>query len=235
LHRVRTATCIMACFNAIVPYLCPGLPQTQKEALHLSVRKPLVSATVAITNWRAFAKLKVRVITSPGSFYYLSFLDLGMNVGSYKAAVSPDDPATILMGHAPSFPGMPARDQYRLGRANLLRYTLDDYKHKIYEQLGRSLGPGGFDPARDISGITINRWAHGYACGGNDLYDPEWSHAESPWVKGRQRFGRIAIANSDAAGVSLTQAAFDQANRAVKELLNDVVDPTFYFSNPARG
>jgi spermidine dehydrogenase len=234
-HRVRAATCIMACFNAIVPYLCPELPQTQKTALHLSVRKPLVAATVAITNWRAFAKLKARLIMSPGSFYYMSILDLGMNLGDYRGAASPDEPATILMAHAPSFPGMPARDQYRTGRAKLLQYTLDDYKQKIIEQLGRTLGPGGFHVGRDISGITINRWAHAYACGGNDLYDPEWSHAESPWVKGRQRFGRIAIANSDAAGVSMTQAAFDQANRAVKELLYDVVEPTFYFSNPARG
>jgi hypothetical protein len=63
----------------------------------------------------------------------------------------------------------------------------------------------------------------------------EWSQSESPWVKGRQRFGRIAIANSDAAGVSLTQAAIDQANCAIKELLYEVVQPTFYFGNPARG
>ena len=25
------------------------------------------------------------------------------------------------------------------------------------------LGGTGFDPARDIEGITVNRWAHGYA------------------------------------------------------------------------
>jgi spermidine dehydrogenase len=234
-HRVRGETCIMACFNAIVPYLCPELPATQKEALRMSVRKPLVLATVALANWRAFAKLNIQTITSPGSFYYISMLELGMNLGGYRGAVSPDDPAALIMVHAPNFPGMPARDQYRSGRATLLQYTLEDYKRQIYEQLRRTLGPAGFNPDRDIAGVTINRWAHGYACGGNDLYDPEWSHSESPWVKGRQRFGRIAIANSDAAGVSLTQAAFDQANRAVKELLYDVIEPTFYFSNPARG
>jgi spermidine dehydrogenase len=234
-HRVRAATAIMACFNAIVPYLCPELPEPQKAALHLAVRKPLVAATVALTNWRAFAKLKVRMINSPGCFYYLSLLDLGMNMGDYRGATTPDDPATVILAHAPSYPGMPARDQYRTGRAHLLRYTLDDYQHKVREQLERALGAGGFDAGRDIAGITINRWAHGYACGGNDLYDPECTQAESPWIKGRQRFGRIAIANSDAAAVSMTQAAFDQANRAVKELLYDVVEPTFYFSNPARG
>jgi spermidine dehydrogenase len=233
--RVRSRACVMACFNAIIPYLCPELPETQQQALHLAVRKPLVIATVALTNWRLFARNNIQTITSPNSFYYLSILDLGINLGRYRGAISPDEPTTLMMAHAPNFNGMPARDQYRAGRASLMRYTLEDYEREVYEQLGRALAPSGFDPRRDIAGITINRWAHGYACGGNDLYDPEWSHAESPWVKGRQRFGRIAIANSDAAGVSMTQAAFDQANRAVKELLYDVADPTFYFSNPPRG
>jgi spermidine dehydrogenase len=191
--------------------------------------------TVAITNWRAFAKNHIQLISSPNSFYYIAVLDIGFNLGGYRGSISPDEPATIIMWHAPSFPGMPARDQYRAGRASLMRYTLDDYKRHAYDQLGRALGPSGFDPQRDIAGVTINRWAHGYACGDNDLYDPEWTEAESSWVKGRQRFGRITIANSDAAGVSMTQAAFDQANRAVKELLYNVVEPTFYFSNPSRG
>jgi spermidine dehydrogenase len=234
-QRVRTSTCVMACFNAIIPYLCPELPETQKQALHRLVRKPLVMTTLAITNWRAFAKQSIQMITSPNSFYHLAVLDLGYNLGGYRGSINPDDPAIIMMMHAPSFPGMPARDQYRAGRASLMRYTLDDYKRHAYDQLERALGPSGFDSQRDIAGITVNRWAHAYACGDNDLYDPEGTEAESSWVRGRQRFGRITIANSDAAGVSMTQAAFDQANRAVKELIYNVVEPTFYFSNPPRG
>jgi spermidine dehydrogenase len=140
-----------------------------------------------------------------------------------------------MMIHAPDFPGMPARDQYRAGRAAIMQHTLEDFTHAASDQLARALGPSGFYPKRDIAGITVNLWAHGYACGDNDLYDPAVPLAESSWVKGRRRFGRITIANSDAAGVSLTQAAFDQANRAVKELLYDVIEPTFYFDNPSRG
>jgi spermidine dehydrogenase len=234
-QRVRSASCVMACFNAIVPYICPELPQAQKQALHLMVRKPLVLTTVAVTNWRAFAKSKVQVLAAPNSFYYMSILDLGYNIGDYRASVNPNEPATVMMMHVPSFPGMPARDQYRAGRAAMLGYSLADYENKARDQLKRALGAHGFDPDRDIAGITVNRWAHAYACGTNDLYDPQTTLQESPWVKGRQRFGRITIANSDAAGVSMTQAAFDQANRAVKELMYNVVDPMFYYSNPARG
>jgi spermidine dehydrogenase len=80
------------------------------------------------------------------------------------------------------------------------------------------LGPTGFEPARDIDGITVNRWAHGYAYSGNSLFDPDWAEEEKPWVLGRKRFGRIAIANSDAGASAYTDAAIDQAYRAVSEL-----------------
>lgn len=80
-------------------------------------------------------------------------------------------------------------------------------------------GSEGFDPARDILGITVNRWAHGYAYGYNTLFDPDVPEAERPHVIGRKRFGRIAIANSDAAATAYTDAAIDQGYRAVNELL----------------
>ena len=234
--RVRAKTCVLACFNAIVPYLCPELPDAQKEDLKLAVRKPLVWTTVALRNWKAFERLQVGFIYSPGSFYEISTLDLGVSLGGNKAAQTPNDPAIVYMGIAPNSPGVPARDQYRAGRALLQAIDQETYERNARNQLQRTLAHGGFDAERDIVGVTVNRWAHGYACGGNDLYDPHVSGAEPPsWVRGRRRFGRIAIANSDAAGVSLTQAAFDQANRAVRELISDVVRPQFYLLNPEQG
>jgi spermidine dehydrogenase len=80
------------------------------------------------------------------------------------------------------------------------------------------LSGGGFDPARDIQAITVNRWAHGYAYERNPLFDPAWAEGEQPWVLGRKPFGQIAIANSDAAASAYTDAAIDQAYRAVQEL-----------------
>ena len=114
---------------------------------------------------------------------------------------------------------MTAREMFRQTRQALYETTFEDLERKIRTHLARVLGDGGFDPARDIAGITLNRWGHGYAMGQNLLFDPDWSEDEYPWVVGRKRFGRITIANSDAEGVCLTQAAFDQAHRAVDELM----------------
>ena len=80
------------------------------------------------------------------------------------------------------------------------------------------LAPAGFDPARDIVAITVNRWPHGYAYEYNPLWDPEWAPKDEPCVLARQPFGRITIANSDAAAYAYTDAAIDQAYRAVQEL-----------------
>jgi spermidine dehydrogenase len=115
--------------------------------------------------------------------------------------------------------GLPARDLFRAARGALYQTTFETFERRIREHLSRTLGGGGFDPARDIEAITVNRWPHGFAMGQNLLFDPDWSDDEVPWVVGRKRFGRITIANSDAVGVCLTQAAFDQAHRAVDELL----------------
>ena len=86
------------------------------------------------------------------------------------------------------------------------------------EQLARMLDRTGFDPAQDIQGITVNRWAHGYAYTPNSLFDPDWRQEQKPWVIGRQRFGNIAIANSDAGANAYTNEAIDQAFRAIQDL-----------------
>ena len=84
---------------------------------------------------------------------------------------------------------------------------------------GRALAPGGFDPAKDILAITVNRWAHGYAYEYPRLWERQWAPEEKPNVVSRKPFGRITIANSDAGAHAYTDGAIDQAHRAVQELV----------------
>jgi spermidine dehydrogenase len=126
--------------------------------------------------------------------------------------------------------GLPPREWWKAARAQLQGISFETLERNIRLQLDRVLGPGGFKARRDIAGITVSRWSHGYAGGSNELYDPDWSHrTDAPWVVGRQRFGRIAISNSDAAATSLTNAAFAQSHRAVMEIVNDTVRPVYDF------
>jgi spermidine dehydrogenase len=219
-HLVRAGACVLACYNAIIPRLVPELSARQKEGLLFGVKTPLVYTNVLLTNWRSFVKLGVSHIYSPSAYYALMFLDFPIALGGYRGAQSPDEPILLHHVRVPCRPGLPRREQHRAGRGELLQTTFETFERRTRDQLARMLGGGGFDPATDIAGITVNRWPHGYADFGDPLNDPEWkSDDDKPWVIGRQRFGRIAIANSDAGHEAETQTAIDEAHRAVQELL----------------
>jgi spermidine dehydrogenase len=124
------------------------------------------------------------------------------------------------MMRTPCRPGLPGREQHREGRRELLTMAFEAFERNVREQLTRMLGPAGFDPARDILALTVNRWPHGYAYQYNSLWDPFWiDGGPLPCVEARRPFGRIAIANADAAAYAYTDAAIDQAHRAVGELI----------------
>ena len=224
-ETVRAKGCVLACYNAAIPYMVPEMPTKQKEALSKAVRAVMLSTRVAIQNWKAFEKLGVSNVSSPGTAYP-GFGSVGLftsiSMGDYRAPSNPAEPIVISLGGGVKFqytPGMTAREMFRATRQALYETTFEQLERRTRTHLARVLGDGGFDPARDIAGITFNRWGHGYAMGQNLLFDPDWTEDEYPWVVGRKRFGRITIANSDAEGVCLTQAAFDQAHRAVDELM----------------
>ncbi len=232
-QTVRARGVVMACFNAIVPYLVPDLPESQKAALHEAVRKPLVATNVAIRNWRAFQKLGVSSINCPAMFFSSIGLSVPAAIGGYQNASTPDEPIVVRMSLTARIlekagSGLPPREQWKAARAELQEITFEMFERNIREQLDRVLGPGGFDAQRDVAGIIINRWSHAYAPGSNELYDRDWSHRmDAPWVVGRQQFGRITISNSDAAFVSLTNAAWQQSHRCVNELICNVHRPVF--------
>ncbi len=219
-YRVRSAAVVMACWNMIVPYVVPDLPADQKEALHYGVKVPLVYTKVALRNWRAFHQLGVHSIETPGMYHVSIALDEPVDIGAYRAARLPDEPIVLRLLRTPCRPGLSERDQHRVGRVELLQTPFATFERNIREQLARVLGPGGFDPAHDISAITVNRWPHGYAYEYNPLWDPDafFNGGVTPNQIARRPFGRITIANSDAAAAAYTDKAIDEAYRAVHEL-----------------
>jgi len=220
LEKVRSAHCVLACWNAVIPYICGELPTDQKQALSEAIKVPLLYTNVVVRDWTAWVKLGVSQIYAPGGYHTNVGLDMPVSVGGYTCSHAPEEPIVLHLGKTPCSPGLPAREQHRVGRMALLNTPFEVYEREIRLQLGRMLGPGGFDPARDIAAITVNRWPHGYAYQYNSLWDPFWLEGgEQPCVRARRPFGRVAIANADSDAYSYTDAAIDQAHRAVGELL----------------
>jgi spermidine dehydrogenase len=219
LKTVRAGHCILACWHTMIPYLTDELPAAQQTALRSAEKVPIVYTNVALRNWQSFVKLKAGSTYAPGSFFSNVSLDQRVSIGDYHATTKPDEPIVLTMHHFPGAPGLPARAQHRAGRAMLYGTPFEVFERNIRDQLARSLGSGGFDPATDIAAITVNRWPHGYAYQYNSLWDPFWLNGgPQPCVEARKPYGRIAIANADADAYAYTDCAIDQAYRAVGDL-----------------
>ncbi|SEL60787.1 spermidine dehydrogenase [Pseudoxanthomonas sp. GM95] len=235
LFHVRAKDVVMAGMNNVIPYLCPELPEAQKAALHQAVRAVNQVTNVVLRNWQPFDQLGLRSITTPRAFFGRFALQR-RSLGNFQPVVDPSRPivATFMTGKNSGIcsnetmvetmlgaslpPGMPMDDQFRAVRAGLLATPFETFEREVRRLASGALAGTSFDPARDILGITVNRWPHGFATGRNSLFDDVGPGSVSPTVLAKQRFGRIAIANSDASGQGLASTAFDEAFRAVREL-----------------
>lgn len=216
---VTAANVILACFNNIIPFLVPGLPAAQKAALLYPSKVPMQYTNVLVRNWQPWAKLGIRSIHAPGGYHTTTALDTPMRIGGYASAQTPDEPVVLHLVRNPNKPGLPRKEQNRIGRAEMLATDFATIEREIRSQLNRMLGAGGFDAARDIAAITVNRWPHGYAYTYDTLDDPDVPDEQRPHILGRQSHGRIAIANADAGAAAFTNTAIDMAARAVDEVL----------------
>lgn len=218
-YRVTAKHAIMACWHMVIPYICPELPEPQKQAMHDNVKVPLVYGSVQLRNWTALKKLGVGYTYCPGAYFSEVTMDFPISMGGYKYTQAPEDSCVLHLVRTPCAPGLPARDQHRMGRADIYATTLDMFEDRIRDQLSRMYGGGGFNAARDITAITVNRWPHGYCYYSSILADGDVPEDQTIYVKARQRMGNIVIANTDAAGDAETHLAIEQAHRAVGELL----------------
>jgi spermidine dehydrogenase len=217
--QATSGSCVLACYNAMIPYLCPDLPEVQRTALAKQVKVPLVYTNVVLRQWRALKELGIGQCFAPNMFHQNMMVDFPVSMGSYRFSPGPDEPVVLHLSSAFGQSGLPPADQFRIGRARLLGTSYADIEADILNFLDQLLGQADFDGARDIAAITVNRWPHGYAHGRYPLHDPEYPPGEAPHEIGRRTRGRVAIANSDAGARAYLDEAIDQAHRAVGELI----------------
>ncbi len=223
-RAVTAGRVVMAGYHSMVPYLCPELPESQRSALSNAIRVPIVYTNVVIRNWKSFQNLGLDYAYCPGSFHNSLTLDFPVSLGKYQFPESPDQPMVLHLTRIPGKLGASPYEQFMAGRRDLLMTSFEDFERNIRDQLGRVLGAGGFDPAADITAITVNRWPHGYAYG----YDPEsgdvafepslWPKSKRHWLRARKRYGNISFAGTDAASNAMTETAIVEAHRAIEDL-----------------
>ena len=220
-YTVRARHCVLACYNRIIPHLCPELPESQKESLKYAVKTPFAMANVLLRSGAVVNASSVVQHFCPGSFFEAVSQAPPVSLGGYRGGSKGDEPMVLWMAHMPAprnNGSQNSRDLYRLGQHRLYTTPFSAYEAEIAKQLTAMFGSKGFDADRDIEAITVNRWSHGYAYEYMGLYDPDWDDGQAPHELGRKPLGRISIANSDAEGSAYLHAAIDAAARAVDEL-----------------
>jgi spermidine dehydrogenase len=219
-QRVKAKHTVLACWHAIIPHLCPEMPEAQKEAQKYQVKRPLLVTNVLLRDSKAIDKLALSGAYCPGRLHGAVWVVKGVDTVGYRHDW--DDAGTVPVmfwgSVRPPDSSIPIKEQHRASRALMLAMTFQDFEREVRTVLDGMLGPAGFDATEDILAITVNRWPHGYAYGYLDLWDPEWPEGEAPHEIARQPFGNITIANADAAADAYTHVAIDEARRAVGEL-----------------
>jgi len=219
-ERVRARHAILACYNRIIPHLCPDLGGAQREALAYPEKIPLVVMNVALRQWRPLADSGFGNVYCPGGFLVRMGLDFPVSMPGYRFSGGPAEPVVLDCWHAAvdRDTSLHVFERLRRGRHAMLARPFEAYEAEARRQFDAAWGSHGFDAERDIAAITVNRWPHGYAWEYTDRWDdPAWSRGAGPHVIGRQQVGRISIANSDSEAFAYVNGAIDAAYRAVRE------------------
>ena len=218
--RVKAKHGVFACYHAIIPHLCPDMPEAQKSAQKYQVKIPLLLTNVLIRSSEPMDKLGITGASCPGRMHNSIFMFKGLNTGGFEHPAADTGPVAVTFWGSISPPRevVDLKSQLRASRETMLNLSFKDYEREVRTVLDGLLGPAGFEVQRDILAITVNRWPHGYSYEYMDLWDPEYPQGEAPHELASKPFGNIVIANSDAGASAYTHVAIDEAFRAVGEL-----------------
>ncbi|GAB3661474.1 NAD(P)/FAD-dependent oxidoreductase [Actinocorallia lasiicapitis] len=217
-RSVEAGGAVMACYATMIPFIVPELTGDQKQGLEYGIKLPIIYAMVQIKNWKAWQKLGIYHTRFTGPYWCVAELDYPVSMGGYEFSKDPEQPIVVHMIRMATREGENPRGGIVEGRRDLYQTPFSYYERTIRDQLARLLGPGGFDPANDIQGITINRWGHGYALEYARPWASFWPEGPLPNRIGSKPYGRITIANSDSEARAYADAAIDAAARAVNQL-----------------
>jgi spermidine dehydrogenase len=222
-YRIKARSAVMAGGSWTTKHIVTDLPAEHRDAYARFYRSPCMMASVALRNWRFLYKMGIsgcRWFEGVGNYMDVrrqAVVDAG------DATVSPDSPVVLSVKVLYSYPGLSTEEQGHRGRTEMLGTSFRDYELRIREQFTAMFAAAGFDAGRDIAGIVLNRWGHaylnpqpGFFFGAEGKPAPRETLRSAP-------FGRIAFANTDLAGAMDHRYSIMEAQRAVNQLLDQVL------------
>jgi len=223
LFHVKAKTVVMAGGGWITKHVVCDLDETRRNSYETFNYSPYMTANVAVRNWRFLYKLGISSATWFEGFGRYVNVRKSATFGVDSPDVGPDLPTVLTLFIDFCKPGLPARTQGQLGRAEILSTSFTGYERKIREQLTDMFGASGFDAKRDIAGIVLNRFGHAFINPQPGFFfGLDGKPAAREALRGGP-FSRIAFSHSDLAGAMDHRNAFMESERAVSQLLDRVL------------
>ncbi len=221
--HVKARSVIMAGGSWTTKHIVRDLPSDRKDAYAQFHRSPCLLANVAVRNWRFLYKMGIsgcQWFEGIGSYIQVRKLAL---CGADSPTIGPDSPVVLTIKVLYSYPGKTTEQQGHMGRAEMISTPFAEYERQIRQQLTDMFARTGFDARRDVAGIILNRWGHAYASPAPGFYFGKDGKPAPGELLRSAPFGRIAFANVDLSGMPDHKSSIIEANRAVEQLLAQVL------------
>jgi spermidine dehydrogenase len=165
------------------------MPEDIHESYNQFHHAPVLVVNVALNNWRFLKNLGFSAARWYEGFGFFGSIRAPMKVGDQVAPWHPDQPMVMTFYVPFHSPGLDIQTQGILGRSKLLGKSYIDYEREIRSHMNELFTPGGFDAARDIAGIILNRWGHAYVAPQPGFYfgGPGGEGLSAPIKKGHDR------------------------------------------------
>jgi spermidine dehydrogenase len=199
LCRVRAKAVVLGIGGWVSRNIVGDLPQKYVAAYGQFRYGPVLTANVAVRNWRFFDKLGFTVARwFSGLGWHLC---VRRNVGwsANTPPLTPNSPIVLTFYIPFLYPELDPAVQGSAGRGRLLATSYADFERELREQLTTMFGSAGFDARRDIAGIVLNRWGHAYFSPATGFFFGTGGQP-APHEVIRAPHGRIVFAHSELQG-----------------------------------
>ncbi len=216
LFKVTASAAVMASGGWVNRHVLADMPEDLRSAYAQFIHAPALIVNVALRQCGFLYDLGVgacRWFDEPDGFGWTCNLRRLMTTSRHTPALHPDKPTVLTFYMGFPIPGLPAAAQGPAARAKLFATTYADMEVRIRRQLVRLFGSHGFDPARDIAAIVLNRWGHARL-----VQPPGFRYAADggpgPLERVRRGYGRVAIGHSELNGSQSWDMAVSYGQKA---------------------
>lgn len=209
---------VMASASGVNRYVVRDAPAKFQEAWRHFHYASMLVVNVALTNWRFLYKLGITTCRWFNGFGFSANLRRSMIMDDYRPPLDPDKPTVLTLNIPFINPGRPVEEQGQMARLELLSTPYVDYERKLRQELAAMFASAGFDPARDIAGLVLNRWGHAYVVPGPGFHFGRDGKPTAADVV-REGYGRIAFGHSELRGHQYWYGGVEEGRRAAKQAL----------------